>query len=150
LTIYFAKASLGVVQYCDNLTDQILFSFDHQSKIVCFEIDGASIVIPCHSLETAEIVDNLSPFTLNSNYDDEKDILTVKFINSIDSKEESTDYDNVHLLYDSNEKLVGMIFRNARGMIAKTLSDEEAAELSNRILKERKELTKWFRSKRFE
>jgi len=61
LSVYFAKASSGVVSYCKEANNNILVSYDCDHKIVSVEIYDASNLLCCHLLDTQETLDN-KPF----------------------------------------------------------------------------------------
>ncbi|PKC02404.1 hypothetical protein RhiirA5_37171 [Rhizophagus irregularis] len=85
LAVYFVKASPGVIDYCENTSDDILVSYDSNDKIVSVDIDGISKILQCHMFDVREEVDGKPPLMLNSIYYRDSDTLKVYFIDFIPS-----------------------------------------------------------------
>ncbi|CAB4487742.1 unnamed protein product [Rhizophagus irregularis] len=116
LAVYFVKASPGVIDYCEDTSDDILVSYDSNDKIVSVDIDGISKILQCHMFDVREEVDGKPPLMLNSIYYRDSDTLKVYFIDFIPS---------------------------ASTKIAKLITEEERKSLALKCEEETKELEKW-------
>ncbi|CAI2192629.1 9380_t:CDS:2, partial [Funneliformis geosporum] len=69
------EVSLGLVDYSEDITDDLLLSYDHKDKIAAIEIYGASNV-----LHVSFIQEN-PRFMINHMYHEDSDILEINLVN---------------------------------------------------------------------
>lgn len=145
LSIYFAKASSGVVRYCEEASDYILVSYDGDDKIVSVEICEASELLCCHLFDTSEIIDNKPPLSFYPIcYEDcnELEVLLVdSTLPSITFKE--TEDENIKVGINDKEEIVKLLFRNASRRLAKTLPEEEREKLAEEAKLRSLEISEW-------
>ncbi|CAB4438483.1 unnamed protein product [Rhizophagus irregularis] len=146
LAVYFVKASPGIIDYCEDASDDILVSYDSNDKIVSVDIDGISKILQYHMFDVKEEVDEKPPFTLNSVYYQDSDILKVYFIDFIPSAStvcKKTDIEDIEIEVDDTGRIVCILFCNANEKIAKPITEEERKSLALKCEEETKELVKW-------
>ncbi|POG58372.1 uncharacterized protein OCT59_021832 [Rhizophagus irregularis] len=146
LAVYFVKASPGVIDYCEDTSDDILVSYDSNDKIVSVDIDGISKILQCHMFDVREEVDGKPPLMLNSIYYRDSDTLKVYFIDFIPSAStvcKKTDIEDIEIEVDDTGRIVCILFCNANEKIAKLITEEERKSLALKCEEETKELEKW-------
>lgn len=79
LSIYFAKASPGVISFSEDVADGILVDYDTDEKIVSFDLFSAPDRMACHFFDTSDTVDGKPPLTITWDYDPIHDILKMFF-----------------------------------------------------------------------
>ncbi|RGB22258.1 hypothetical protein C1646_68261 [Rhizophagus diaphanus] len=149
LAVYFVKASPGVIDYCEDASDDILISYDSNDKIVSVDIDGISKILQCHMFDLREELDGKPPLTLNSIYYRNSDTLKVYFIDFIPSAStvcKKTDIEDIEIEVDGTGRIFCILFRNANKRIAKPITEEERKILALKCEEETKELEKWSNS----
>ena len=146
LAIYFVKASPGVIDYCEDASDDILVSYDSNDKIVSVDIDGISKILQCHMFDVREEVDGKPPLTLNPIYYGDSDTLKIYFVDFIPFASivcKKTDIEDIEIEVDGTGRIVCILFRNANKRIAKPITEEERKILALKCEEEAEELEKW-------
>jgi uncharacterized protein YuzE len=146
LAVDFVKASPGVIDYCEDVSDYILVSYDSNGKIVSVDIDEISKILQCHTFDVREEVDGKPPLTLNSIYYRDSDTLKVCFIDFIPPAStvcKKTDIEDIEMEVDGTGRMVCILFRNASERIAKPITEEERKNLALKYEEETKKLLKW-------
>ncbi|RIA88520.1 hypothetical protein C1645_826256 [Glomus cerebriforme] len=147
LAIYLIKVTPGVIDYCEDISDDILISYDHNNKIVSIDIDGISKLISCHMFDVQEFIDEKPPLVPKSVYYEDLDILQVYFIDhnyiSCTTKFQKTDTEDIEVEVDDMGNIVSILFNNADKKITKPISEDEREYLAKICEEEAKELTKW-------
>ncbi|CAI2191248.1 13436_t:CDS:2 [Funneliformis geosporum] len=105
------EVSLGLVDYSEDITDDLLLSYDHKDKIAAIEIYGASNV-----LHVSFIQEN-PRFMINHMYHEDSDILEINL--------------DVEIGMDNDGKLVSLLFYNASNRVLETLSEDKREEYAN-------------------
>jgi len=143
--IYFIKATPGVIDYCDNATDDILVSYTRGDKIVSIDIYGVSTSLQCHMFDTRETIDGKPPLTINSIYYEDSDILKIYFVdqpptNTLQDME--TDIEDIKVERNNTDRITCISFHNAEKRMAKPISEEERENLARICEEEAKEIAK--------
>ncbi|CAB5200656.1 unnamed protein product [Rhizophagus irregularis] len=135
LSIYFAKATSGVIKDCRGPNDYTLASYDGDDKIVSFEIFDASNLLRCHLFDTSEMIDNKPPLSLYPICYEDRDELEILFIGSKPSfiTFEKTEDIDIEVGMDDENKIVTLLFHNASSRLAKTLPEKEREKLAEEV-----------------
>ncbi|GBC04126.1 hypothetical protein RclHR1_05520014 [Rhizophagus clarus] len=112
LSVYFAKASSGVIRYSE-ANDYILVSYYGDDKIISVEIYKA--LLCCHLFETSETIDNKPPLSF---YPICYEVLLVSSKPSLVTFKETEDKVSEVGINDKNE-IVTLLFYNASGRLMK-------------------------------
>ncbi|RIA86826.1 hypothetical protein C1645_855495, partial [Glomus cerebriforme] len=133
LQINMLEMSIGLVDYRDEITDDLLLFYDYENKIVAVEIYCAS-----ESLHVFN-VQGKPRFTINPIYDKDSDILKINLVNFTPSmiKFEKTEVEDIEVEVDNAGKIVGLLFYNASNRLLKNLSDEERVKREKEVTEER-------------
>lgn len=145
LSVYFAKASSGVVRYCEEANDFILVSYDGDDKIVSVEIYEASELLCCHLFDTSETIDNKPPLSLYPICYEDCDDLEVLLVGSKPSSItfEKTEDKDIEVGINDEKKIVTLLFHNASSRLAKTLPENEREKLAEKAKLRSLEIAKW-------
>lgn len=127
-TLFFARASPGFVEYSDEASPTIMIDYTETDTIVAVSVENASSTLgfpPRHPIGSAM-------------YERTKDIVTVLFVDVVESKVqwESTDIEQIVLGYDEAKKIVGLRILKAADSIARSLSPEEAKQCELKVKRE--------------
>lgn len=79
LSIYFAKASPGVISHSAELVPGILVDYTETERVVCIDIDTSMDEMPYHLFDVPEQLDSKPPFVLRAEYDTTADRLVLSF-----------------------------------------------------------------------
>ncbi|CAG8445526.1 15021_t:CDS:2, partial [Funneliformis caledonium] len=144
LSVYFAKASSGVVSYSDDVNKDILVSYDHDDKIVSVEIYRASELLRCHFFDTQDTINNKPPLLFIPVCYKDCDELKVYLVDSISSITlQKTEGEDLEVGLDNEGKIVVLLFHKASSRLAKTLSEEERRKLAEKSRLRSLEIAKW-------
>lgn len=136
LAVYFVKASPGIIDYCEDASDDILVSYDSNNKIVSVDIDGISKILQCHIFDVREKVDRKPPLMLNSIYYWDLDILKVYFIDFIPSASticKKTDIEDIEIEVDGTGWIICILFCNAnKSTVAKPITEKPCIKMWRR------------------
>ncbi|CAG8505158.1 8411_t:CDS:2 [Funneliformis mosseae] len=144
LSVYFAKASSGVVSYSDDVNKDILVSYDHDDKIVSVEIYRASELLRCHFFDTQDTINNKPPLLFIPVCYKDCDELKVYLVDSISSITlQKTEEEDLEVGLDNEGKIVVLLFHKASSRLAKTLSEEERRKLAEKSRLRSLEIAKW-------
>ncbi|RIA93114.1 hypothetical protein C1645_735819 [Glomus cerebriforme] len=144
LSVYFAKASSGVVSYCREVDKNILVSYDRDDKIVSVEIYGASELLCCRLFDIPKSIDDKPPLSFYPICYEDYDELKVFLVSEISSitfrKTKEKDFD---MDIDDKKKIIALLFHNANNRIAKTLPEKEREKLAEEAQLRSLEIAKW-------
>jgi len=137
-------------EYCEHI-DDLLISYVPNNRIITVEIFDASDVLHCHLFDVQKVIENKPPLHLYSVYCENHDELRVYFTEDIPSTlrlQKIKWEEDVLLLLDNNEKLVGLFFHNVNYRISKELSTEDREKLKLEMKSHSLALMKSFQSSR--
>ncbi|CAI2197962.1 6915_t:CDS:1, partial [Funneliformis geosporum] len=127
LEIFMLEMSLGLVYQSEDITDDLLLSYDHEDKIAAIEIYGASNVLH------VSFVQGNPRFVINHMYHEDSDILEINLVNYTPRMVEfkKTEVEDVEIGMDNDGKLVSLLFYKASNRVLETLSEDEREERAN-------------------
>ncbi|GBB85248.1 hypothetical protein RclHR1_11800004 [Rhizophagus clarus] len=113
--------SPDIVEYCDEIADNFLISYDCDDKKVAVELYCISNLLHVFGPQ------GMPCFTIDPIYYKDLDILKINFVNFTPPviKFKKTDEKDIEIGVDDAEKVVNILFYNASNRILKTLSEEE-------------------------
>ncbi|CAI2165701.1 5199_t:CDS:1 [Funneliformis geosporum] len=121
------EIALGLVYQSEDITDDLLLSYDHEFKIIAVEIYGASNVLH------VSFIQGNPRFVMNHMYHEDSDILEINLVNYTPRIVEfkKTEVEDVEIGMDNDGKLVSLLFYNASNRVLETLSEDEREERAN-------------------
>lgn len=77
LSVYFAKASPGVIATSEDIAPGILADYTSQKQVVSIDLFSASKGSVCHFYDSHEVIDNKPQLAIMWDYDQVRDLLAV-------------------------------------------------------------------------
>ncbi|RIA96161.1 hypothetical protein C1645_414154 [Glomus cerebriforme] len=130
LTINFTRKINVLHDYCEYIND-LLVCYVPNDKIISVQIFQASTILCSHLFDYDEVINNQPPLHLHSIYCEDRDELNIYFTDDSSTKRlKCTEEDkDVLLQINNNDKLIGLLFRNAKNRIAKEFSPKDRERL---------------------
>lgn len=130
LTINFTRKINVFHDHCEFIND-LLVCYVPNDKIILVQIFQASTMLCSHLFDYDEVINNQPPLHLHSIYCEDRDELNIYFTDySFTKRLKCTEEDKDILLQISdNDKLTGLLFRNAKNRIAKEFSQKDRERL---------------------
>ncbi|CAI2183393.1 2991_t:CDS:2 [Funneliformis geosporum] len=130
LTINFSRKINVIHDYCEYING-LLVCYIPNDRIISVQIFQASNILCSHLFDYDEVINNQPPLHLHSIYCEDHDELNIYFTDDLSTKrlkciEKDKD---VFLQISNNDKLIGLLFRNAKNRIAKDFSQEDRERL---------------------
>lgn len=127
MQIYFLRISQGVVEYSDEISEDLLLSYDCDNKIAAVELYFVSKLLHVFSVK------GKPHFIINPIYYEDSDILKIRFSNFTPHVIiKKTEVEDIEVGVDNAGKIVSLLFYNASNRVLKTLSEEERVNRKKR------------------